>query len=212
MAEIFLQLGILLTLFILAVSKRITGLIRCFALQSFFLFLTILLHAFRHGEITLFIVAGLVLSLKVVFIPFLLQKIMRKISVGENAGLFINTLLSLAVVLGITFFSYVFINGIMPINGALEGFSFATALSVIMTGFFLMIFRAKAICQIIGLMVIENGLFLSAAAIAGGMPFIVEIAIFIDVFILALILEIFVYRINGLFTHIDVNKLKNLKG
>jgi len=58
----------------------------------------------------------------------------------------------------------------------------------------------------------ENGIFLFASAVTGGMPFFVEIAIFLDVFISVLIMGIFVYRINKLFTHIDVNKLSQLKG
>jgi hydrogenase-4 component E len=212
MAETFFQLGILFTIFTLSVSKRITGLIRNFSIQSFFLFLSILLRAFIHKDMNLFIIAGLVLSLKVIFIPLLLQGIVKKINVEENAGLFVNTLLSLMITLGITYFAYMFTNSVMPIHSGSESFSFATAVSVIMAGIFTMISRAKALCQVIGLMVIENGLFLSATAISGGMPFILEIAIFLDILILILILQIFVYRINGLFTHIDVNRLKNLKG
>jgi hydrogenase-4 membrane subunit HyfE len=44
------------------------------------------------------------------------------------------------------------------------------------------------------------------------MPFFVEIAIFFDIFVCAIILGIFVYKINELFTHIDVSKLTKLKG
>jgi len=61
-------------------------------------------------------------------------------------------------------------------------------------------------------LVMENGLFLLAATVSGGMPFFVEIAIFFDVFVSVLIMGFFVYRINKLFTHIDVNKLSRLKG
>ena len=75
-----------------------------------------------------------------------------------------------------------------------------------------MISRMKAISQIIGLLVMENGLFLIASSISGGMPFFVEIAIFFDIFLCVIILEIFVYKINKLFTHIDVDKLTQLRG
>jgi hydrogenase-4 component E len=75
-----------------------------------------------------------------------------------------------------------------------------------------MVFRMKAIAQIVGLLVMENGLFLIANAVSGGMPFFVEIAIFFDVFVSVLIMAFFMQRINKLFTHIDVNKLSRLKG
>jgi hydrogenase-4 component E len=75
-----------------------------------------------------------------------------------------------------------------------------------------MISRITALAQIIGLLVMENGLFLLASAVSGGMPFFVEIAIFFDVFVSVVIMGFFIYRINKFFTHIDVNKLSNLKG
>jgi hydrogenase-4 component E len=49
-------------------------------------------------------------------------------------------------------------------------------------------------------------------AVSGGMPFFVEFAIFFDVLVSVIILGIFVYRINKLFTHINVTKLTGLKG
>jgi len=75
-----------------------------------------------------------------------------------------------------------------------------------------MMSRMSALAQIIGLLVMENGLFMLASTVSGGMPFFVEIAIFFDVFMSVLIMGIFVFRINKLFTHIDVNKLSRLKG
>jgi hydrogenase-4 component E len=80
-----------------------------------------------------------------------------------------------------------------------------------MIGLFIMIFRMKALSQVIGFLVMENGLFLVASAVSGGMPFFVEIAIFMDVFVSVVIFGIFIYRINKLFTHIDVSKLNTLR-
>jgi len=90
--------------------------------------------------------------------------------------------------------------------------AFSISLFITLVGMFLMIFRKKAISQIIGLLVMENGLFLLAAAIANGLPFFIEITIFFDILVSVMILGVFVYRINTLFTHIDTNKLTRLKG
>jgi len=88
----------------------------------------------------------------------------------------------------------------------------AIAFFIVLAGLFLMITRMSALAQIIGLLVMENGLFLLASTVSGGMPFFVEIAIFFDVFVSVVIMGLFVHRINKLFTHIDVNKLSRLKG
>ncbi len=92
------------------------------------------------------------------------------------------------------------------------GAAITVAFSVIFIGAFLMIFRMMALTQVIGLLVMENGIFLLASYISGGMPFFVEIAIFFDVFVSVVIMGLFVYRINKLFTHIDVSKLSRLRG
>jgi hydrogenase-4 component E len=127
-------------------------------------------------------------------------------------GLFINPQLSLIWALGFTYLSWVFSAHLIGQTDALRVILLAVAFFVVLAGIFLMIFRMTALAQIIGLLVMENGIFLLAAMVSGGMPFFVEIAVFFDVFVSVLIMGFFVYRINKFFTHIDVNKLSRLKG
>ena len=75
-----------------------------------------------------------------------------------------------------------------------------------------MISRKKAIGQIIGFLVIENGLFTAAVLSTEGMPMIVELGIFFDLLTAVLIMGILVFRINENFETIDLDKLKNLRG
>ena len=108
--------------------------------------------------------------------------------------------------------SPLFAGRFVSIANSTENSAFIVSISMVLIGIFIMVFRMKALAQIIGLLVMENGLFLLAATISGGMPFFVEIAIFFDIFLCVIILDIFVYKINRLFTHIDVDKLTELKG
>ena len=195
--------------FATVVSKRITGLIASFRAQSFFLFLLTFYLALCRRHLELYIVAGLLFLLKVVLVPRFLSGIAAKIRAYETPGFFIKPQLSLLISLALAYLAYVFTGRIMP---AEQAYSFSVSLSVTMTGMFIMIFRMKALAQVIGLLVMENGLFLAAAAVSGGMPFFVEIAIFFDIFVCVIISGVFVYRINKLFTHIDVSKLRELRG
>lgn len=198
--------------FVLVIAKRITAFINGFRLQSLFLFLLTFSIAIAQNDLELYIVAALLFLLKVVMIPWFLKKIVNKIKVNESLGLFINPLLSLVAAIILTYLAYLFTGNVMLMQGNLQSYSFAVSLAVILIGIFLMIFRMKALTQIIGLLVIENGLFLAASVVPKGMPFFVEIAIFFDIFICVIILGVFVYKINRLFTHIDVSKLTDLKG
>jgi hydrogenase-4 component E len=204
--------GVIISTYLMVIAKRMPALIRSFRYQSFFLFLATLSIAVKEGEAELYAIAALLLAIKVLAIPHFLYRIIKRIKPNEDLGMFVNAQLSLMIILGLTYLSWAFTARFIAPAGTANVVMFASAFSVVLAGLFLMIFRMTALAQIIGLLVMENGLFLLASTVSGGMPFFVEIAIFFDVFVSVIIMGIFVYRINKLFTHIDVNKLSRLKG
>jgi hydrogenase-4 component E len=207
-----LLLGILISAFFMVSAKRIGALINGFSLQAVFLFLITIYAAAREKSPELYIVAGLLFLIKVLLIPGYLRRIVKRIKVNEDLGLFLNPSVSLFVAAILVYLAYLFAGRFVSIANHTENSAFIVSISMVLIGIFIMVFRMKALAQIIGLLVMENGLFLLAATISGGMPFFVEIAIFFDIFLCVIILEIFVYKINKLFTHIDVDKLTELKG
>jgi hydrogenase-4 component E len=89
----------------------------------------------------------------------------------------------------------------------------AVAITLVLTGFFLMINRRKAITQVLALLTVENGVMLAAVALTTyGMPLVVELGIFFDVLVAVMILGILVYRIRETFASMDISKLSQLKG
>ena len=203
---------LLVSTYLMVMAKRMPALIRSFRYQSLCLFSATLIIALTQRQPQLYIISGLLFVLKVLLIPYLLYRIIKRIKATEDLGLFINPQLSLLWALGFTCLSWIFAAQIVGASNAISTGTLAIAFFVISTGMFLMVFRMTALAQIIGLLVMENGLFLLASTVSGGMPFFVEIAIFFDVFVSVLIMGFFVYRINKLFTHIDVHKLSRLKG
>ncbi len=211
MKEIIL-LGILVSTYFMIIAKRIPALIRSFRYQSFFLFLATLVIALGENQPELYVICGLLFILKVSLIPYLLYRISNKIKAGQDLGLIVNPQLSLFCALSFTYLAWIFSARLFsPLNQAMVSIP-AVAFFMVLTGLFLMISRITALAQVAGLLVMENGLFLLASTVSGGMPFFVEIAIFFDVFVSVVIMGFFVYRINKLFTHIDVDKLSHLKG
>jgi len=209
---IFLLTGIMISTYAMLVCQRVPALIQNFRLQSLFLFLVTLDFAFRQKEAGIFVVAGLLLLVKVVLIPSFLNNLVKKIRVDERLGLFLNPLLSLIAALFLTWGASVFCSWFLGTSPIAVFAAFVVSITVVLVGFFIMVFRMKALTQIVGLLVMENGIFLLASAITGGMPFFVEIAIAFDVFVCAIITGIFMYRINKVFTHIEVHRLTDLKG
>ena len=88
----------------------------------------------------------------------------------------------------------------------------AAAVSLILTGAFLMVSRRKALVQVLGLLVMENGIFLAALITTFGMPLVMEIVFFFDILMGLLLMGIFMFRISDTFEHLDVSKLRRLRG
>jgi hydrogenase-4 component E len=89
----------------------------------------------------------------------------------------------------------------------------AIAITLVLTGFFLMFNRRKAISQVLALLTVENGVMLAAIALTTyGMPLVVEFGIFFDVLVAVMILGILIYRIRETFASMDTSKLNQLKG
>src|SRR5438094_611467 len=100
---------------------------------------------------------------------------------------------------------------IIPLGFLLTRDSLSIALAILMIGFFTMIARKKAVTQVIGFLVMENGLFLGATVAAHGMPLIVELGVFFDVLVATLIIGIYTHRLQDAFDSVDTSKLTVLK-
>ncbi|MFA6548475.1 MAG: hypothetical protein WCT39_00890 [Candidatus Margulisiibacteriota bacterium] len=195
-----------------ALVSRFPALLRNFRYQSFCLALLVFLAAYREGGVSLYIIAFLLFSLKVLLIPYLFDVLIKRIGSSDHLGLFLNAQVSLFLVFVLGLVAWFFSGLVVAPPAYLEQLTLGVACFVMLTGVFLMVSRIKALAQVIGLLMTENGVFLAATIIPGGMPFFVEITLFFDILISVMIFGLFIYRINAIFTHIDVSKLSGLRG
>ncbi|MFA5928417.1 MAG: hypothetical protein WC838_03860 [Candidatus Margulisiibacteriota bacterium] len=196
----------------LVADRRVPNAINNFRWQSFFLFLLTLLLGFKEKELALILVAGLLFGLKVVAIPYFLQRTHKELKASDDLGYFLDPQLSMVLLLVLSYLSWTFVHSLFPACDRLQLVMLTSSFIMAISGMILMVLRMTALAQIIGLLVMENGLFLLASSLSGGMPFFVETAVFFDVFVSVIISGVFVYRIKKYFTHIDVNKLSRLRG
>ncbi|HLE47184.1 MAG TPA: hydrogenase, partial [Candidatus Thermoplasmatota archaeon] len=70
--------------------------------------------------------------------------------------------------------------------------------------------RRKAITQSLGLLTMENGAFLLSLTLAGGLPLAIELAIFLEVIVLVVLLGILFYRIRETFDSLDASAMTSL--
>jgi hydrogenase-4 component E len=165
---LFLLTGIMILTYAMLVCHRVPALIQNFRLQSLLLFFVTLDFAMQHRDAGIFVVAGLLLLVKVILIPSFLNHLVKKIKVDDRLGLFLNPLLSLIAALFLTWGASVFCSWFLGPGPAVVFAAFVVSITVVLVGFFIMVFRMKALTQIVGLLVMENGIFLLASAITGG--------------------------------------------
>jgi hydrogenase-4 component E len=157
------------------------------------------------------VIALVVLLAKVVGIPFALLWLMKKLHTPHDVGASLSPGYSIFVMSGLIVLSFAAVRLYLRELRAAEVI-LAAAVALILSGAFLMVTRSKALMLMLGLLVLENGIFLAALVTTFGMPLIIEIGIVFDLLIGLLLMGIFVFRIRDTFEHLDVSRLRGLRG
>ena len=144
-------------------------------------------------------------------IPRILKKVIERLNVSRELVMNVNIPAGLLICGALVIIAFFITQPIIPLGYLLTRDSLAIALAIVLIGFFTMIARKKAVTQMVGFLVMENGLFLGATAAAYGMPLIVELGVFFDVLVAGLIVGIYTHRLQDAFDSVDTSTLTVLK-
>ena len=184
---------------LMVVQRMLLTNIRLFALQSLMLAAIAAIVAYFYNATHVYLVAGLTLVGKVIFLPWLLNRQVRRIQIVQEIEPLLNAPTSMLLCGGLTLLGYLVARPFTSLD-QLGNNTLAVAITLLLTGFFLMINRRKAITQVLALLTVENGVMLAAVALTTyGMPLVVELGIFFDVMVAVMVLGILVYRIRETF-------------
>ena len=181
----------LLTTVMAVATTNMKPLIGLFSMQSMFLAALAFIVAYSSGTPQMYI--------------------MSRINVGREVGLTIGIPGSLLASGLMIVLSYYITEPLLATIHTVERNCLALSMSVLLIGLLMMCTRKNAITETVGLLMMENGLFLGAIALSHGMPLIVEIAAFFDVMVAVIIIGIFAHRINRSFNSVDTSFLRRLK-
>lgn len=203
---------ILISAFLLLGGKRIDYVISLIALQGFLLALTSTVFGLQTGNNYLFAGAFLVFLVKGILVPGALVYLVRKIKIRREIELFLRPSLLILLAAGLVLLSYwVASPQILPSDLAAKS-GLPIALSLFLIGLLIMVTRKTAFSQLIGLLVMENGLSMAGIVVTHGMPLMVELGVFFDLLVAVIIMGLFVFQIDKTFGSIDTDKLTSLKG
>lgn len=158
------------------------------------------------------IAAMLTFFVKVVFLPFIILRVNKKLRSNDLVPMNMSQGLSLLIGIFLIGFSHILnSSGFFSTSHLSSGYSFF-AISSILIGCFYMLSHRALLCQIIGIIVMENGIFLYSVSLTNGMPLIFEFGTFFDLLIGVLVMGIMTNYIHGLFESTDTENLTELKG
>src|SRR5665213_2218232 len=202
---------LLLLSFAMLAQRRIVNLVNLFATQGALLFVATLLLAWRTGERHLYLSAALTLGLKVVFLPWLLRRLIRRLQVYWDTEPLLNISGTMLAGLLVVIFAFGVAQPISALASTATRSSIGIAVAVILLSFVTMITRRKAMSQVVGFLSMENGLFFGAMSATYGMPMVVELGVALDVLVAMLVLGVFFFQIREQFDNLDLKNFETLK-
>ena len=202
---------ILLLAFAMISQRRIVSLINLFMMQGLALVVTSFLLGYATHQPDLYVSGGLTLALKVIFIPWMLHRLIRRLNVRWDVETLINIPTTMLVGIGMVIFAFSLALPISRLSSSLAGGALGIALACVFLSFMMMITRSKAVPQVIGFLSMENGLIFAATTVTNGMPMIVEFGIALDVLVGVLILGVYMFQFRERFDSLDMRHLEALK-
>ncbi|MEO6749438.1 MAG: formate hydrogenlyase [Casimicrobiaceae bacterium] len=206
LAALLLLLG-----FAMLAQRRVLSLIDLYAAQGLALAISTAIVGYATTQPELYFSAGLTLVLKVLLLPWILYRLIRKLDVKWEFEQLINIPTTMLIGLVLVVFAFNLAVPIAQLAHTVTRATLGIALASVMLSFLMMITRRKAIPQVIGFLSMENGLFFAATSATYGMPMVVELGVALDVLVGVLILGVFFFQIREQFDSLDLQHLEKLK-
>jgi len=207
----FIAVAVLLMNLMMLSSSRIRTCIRIVAAQGIMIGLMPIINEYPLMALGTITFSSLSIVLKGVVFPWLLFRALQEANIRkevEPVGGYPLSLLMGVVIFAVSFWlSARLLYANLPVSQLIAPVSFAT----FFTGVFIIVSRMKAITQVIGYLVLENGIYFFGSAFLREQTVLVELAILLDIFAAVFVMGIAIFHISREFDHIDTEKLSELK-
>lgn len=209
MLNALLVIVLVLNLFALGTS-RILSVIHIVATQGALLgVIPLLLHCRLSLPVVLAATAAIIL--KGMVIPAIMLRSLRAAQIKREVEPMIGLLPSVLLGAFATGFVLLFSKQLPLAGQQIDTLIVPASISTILVGFILLTTRFKALSQVLGYLVLENGIFIFGMLLVQAIPFIVEMGMFLDLFVGVFVISIITNHINQAFSSMDTRWLVSLR-
>jgi hydrogenase-4 component E len=171
------------------------------------LVLTVGLHA---GEPQAALVTVVVLVVKSAVLPWAMLRSAKLIGETRERAAALNSAVELIGAAGLTLIAYVVGTPLIGAHPNPASQALPVGFSLVLLGFWMLLIRRSAITQLVGFLVLDNGIATVSFLVSGGLPLTVELGASLDVLLVVLILGVLVVRMERLQGHVDITELREL--
>ncbi len=202
----------LLTCFALLGTSRIGACIRWLSFQGIlFGMVPLIVHDDGLTTRTLLLAGGNI-ALKGIAFPWILLKLRARADFNREVQPFVSFVMSILCGILILALSVWLTQEMKPALAKAPFVMLDSSIFLIFVGLFLMISRRNALMQVIGYLVLENGIFVFGVITVVGTPLLVELGVLLDAFVGVFVMGIAIYHITREFGSMDVDRLTELRG
>lgn len=203
--------GLLLSSVMMLWRRRLSALVRLLAMQGVLLAGLAALLGARDGGVELYVVAIGVLLLKAVVLPGVLHRVIRQTGEARETQPLVNVPASLLAAVLLTLVAYAVSRPLVALDPSPTTRAVPVGIAMVLLGFFLMVTRRRALSQIAGFLLLDNGIATTAFLVTTGVPGIVELAVSMDLLLVVLVLQVLTARLSTTFGGTDLDGLRELR-
>jgi hydrogenase-4 component E len=185
--------------------------IRVVAVQGFSLGAVALILGLRHHDVGLVATALVVVLLKGVAIPLLLGQTDDEDRPTRESRPLVNVPASLVGAAGLIVLAFLTTRSLGRFVGTSTGALVPVGVATLLIGFFVLITRRLPVFQIVGLLMVDNGIALVAFLSTAGVPFLIELGVSLDVLLGIVVLMVLTRRLRSEFGNVDLDELRELR-
>jgi hydrogenase-4 component E len=206
-----LILILLATAILIAIAPTTARAIGLLVTQSVALAAVALLTAIASGAAEIYLSVAATLVVKALLVPLILRRVLRRSGARDAGPMYLGRRPVFILALALVFAAVALVRPVAVAGTLITGSYFPTSVAVLLIGALTMVVRKKALLQVIGLIVVENGVYMAAMATTYGLPPVVEMGIAFDLLITVLLLGSLAFDIGVATASLDTSALRRLR-
>jgi len=159
----------------------------------------------------LYVAALGVAVLKAGVLPTILRRVLADSGEVRETAPLVNVTSSLLAAAVLTLLAYVVSGPLVALAPSAATRALPVGIAVVLLGFFMLVTRRRALSQVVGFLLLDNGITTTAFLATSGVPLVVELGVSLDVLLVVLVLQIVAARMRMAFGSTDLDGLSELR-